>query len=122
MLKRFVAILLILTVISSNLTKCIVFATFKINQKYIATNLCENRDKPQMNCEGKCYLMKKLKQAEEKEQQQQHQSQKNLLQEAFLSKTDRPKFHTHLLAVFNYPPAASYYFQKSLSVFHPPKV
>jgi hypothetical protein len=30
------------------------------NRAYIATTLCENRDRPQMRCNGKCYLKKKL--------------------------------------------------------------
>jgi hypothetical protein len=122
MLSRFVAILLILTVISSNLTKCIIFASFKINQRYIAKELCENRDKPELNCEGKCYLAKKLKQAEEKEQQQERQAQKNLLQEAFIGKVEPVKFHTSLIAVLDQAPADIYFFQQSLSVFHPPRV
>ncbi len=28
------------------------------NYDYIANVLCENKDKPQMNCDGKCYLSK----------------------------------------------------------------
>lgn len=27
---------------------------------YIVATLCENRDKPEMNCNGKCYLTKQL--------------------------------------------------------------
>ena len=44
--------------------------SFKINQDYIAKNLCENRAKPKMHCNGKCQLMKKLKQADKEEQKQ----------------------------------------------------
>lgn len=40
---------------------------WKINQTFIAKTLCENRDKPQMHCNGKCYLYKQLKKAEEAE-------------------------------------------------------
>lgn len=40
---------------------------YQVNKSYIASNLCENRDKPKMNCNGKCFLAKKLKAAEEKE-------------------------------------------------------
>jgi hypothetical protein len=44
--------------------------SFKINQDYIAKNLCENRAKPKMQCNGKCQLMKKLEKAEKEEQKQ----------------------------------------------------
>ncbi len=43
-------------------------AYYRVNQDYIAKNLCENRDKPMLNCKGQCYLAKQLKAAEEKEQ------------------------------------------------------
>ena len=43
-------------------------AYYRVNQDYIAKNLCENRDKPMLNCNGQCYLAKQLKAVEEKEQ------------------------------------------------------
>lgn len=30
------------------------------NYNYIVSELCENRDKPEMHCNGKCYLTKEL--------------------------------------------------------------
>ena len=36
---------------------------YAMNKEYIAKNLCENRAKPKMNCNGKCHLMKQLKKA-----------------------------------------------------------
>lgn len=30
------------------------------NYDYIATVLCENKDKPELKCNGQCYLMKQL--------------------------------------------------------------
>ncbi|MFT3793841.1 hypothetical protein [Flavobacterium sp.] len=37
------------------------------NYDYIANELCENKDKPVMGCNGKCYLMKELAKASENE-------------------------------------------------------
>ncbi|HQW47717.1 MAG: hypothetical protein IPL09_14805 [Bacteroidetes bacterium] len=34
--------------------------TWKLNQDYIAKNLCVNVDKPMMGCKGKCQLDKRL--------------------------------------------------------------
>ena len=39
------------------------FIDYAINKDYIAKNLCENRAKPKLNCNGKCHLMKQLKKA-----------------------------------------------------------
>lgn len=33
---------------------------YMVNYDYIVNNLCENRDKPEMNCNGKCHLSKEL--------------------------------------------------------------
>ena len=33
---------------------------YVINQDYIAEYLCINKDKPEMHCNGKCYLMEML--------------------------------------------------------------
>lgn len=33
---------------------------YAANYNYIVSELCENRDKPEMECNGKCYLIKEL--------------------------------------------------------------
>lgn len=40
---------------------------FDFNRDYIADNLCVNRFNPDSDCNGQCYLMKKLKAETEKE-------------------------------------------------------
>jgi hypothetical protein len=37
---------------------------FHLNKQFIVQQLCENRDKPEMHCNGKCYLTKQLHKAE----------------------------------------------------------
>jgi hypothetical protein len=67
-LKKIVVILLTLLVFLQPLSKVWIFVSFKINQDYIAKNLCENRAKPILKCNGKCQLMKKLKQADKEDE------------------------------------------------------
>jgi len=38
-------------------------ANYLINQDYIAEFLCINKDKPDLECNGKCYLAEQLKEA-----------------------------------------------------------
>ncbi|SHF19027.1 hypothetical protein [Pedobacter caeni] len=73
---------------------------FKLNQDYIANALCENKDKPQMHCNGRCVLAKKLKQAEQNEEKQRAQSQEkaNVL---FFCKMNRVKVEECLLSLQN---------------------
>src|SRR5690606_40650947 len=35
-------------------------AEYVVNYDYIVENLCENKDRPLLNCDGKCYLAKQL--------------------------------------------------------------
>jgi len=41
-----------------------------VNYDYIAKELCENKAKPQMHCNGKCHLMKELAKAAEEQKQE----------------------------------------------------
>lgn len=68
MLRQLTAWFLIFTVFTANFSWLLVYAGFKINQQYIATTLCENRDKPSMHCNGQCYLRKQLNKTEESQQ------------------------------------------------------
>lgn len=46
----------------------VVFSAFKYNQNYIAANLCENKSRPALKCDGKCYLKKQIGNTQESEQ------------------------------------------------------
>lgn len=39
---------------------------YELNKDYVSTVLCVNKDKPQMHCNGKCYLKKQLKKTEDR--------------------------------------------------------
>ncbi len=70
MFQRIVVFFLIVSTLSASLTREFVIVGFELNRTYIANTLCINRDKPQLHCNGKCYLMTKLKLAEENEKKQ----------------------------------------------------
>jgi hypothetical protein len=53
-------------------------AYFNLNREYIAKVLCENRDKPKLNCNGKCYLAKILKQQQDKQNKETTERVQNL--------------------------------------------
>ncbi|AWL09656.1 hypothetical protein HME7025_01804 [Aquirufa nivalisilvae] len=67
-MKRIIAILLLIAIQLPLMSQWASVAYYQVNRNYIAKNLCENRDKPKLNCNGQCYLAKKLKAAEDKEQ------------------------------------------------------
>ncbi|GAA4888905.1 hypothetical protein GCM10023311_11090 [Flaviramulus aquimarinus] len=43
------------------------YVEYVLNQDYIAEFLCVNKDKPKLQCNGKCYLVKELKKQQENE-------------------------------------------------------
>lgn len=42
---------------------------YAVNYDYIVKNLCENRTRPQLMCNGKCYVAKELSKTEKQNQQ-----------------------------------------------------
>jgi hypothetical protein len=49
------------------MTGTLLVANYQIQKKQIAKTLCENRNKPSKGCQGKCFLKKQLKKAEQAE-------------------------------------------------------
>jgi hypothetical protein len=60
-----VPILMILLLVQS-FSKWLVVMDFTIHRDFISKNLCENRNRPRLQCNGRCQLAKKL--AEEEKQ------------------------------------------------------
>lgn len=60
-MKKAIAIVICFSLLFQCLAHWGIVAYYQINKQYIARNLCENRNKPQMKCCGKCYLKKQLK-------------------------------------------------------------
>jgi hypothetical protein len=101
------------------------FVNYLLNKEYIAKNLCENRNKPKMNCNGKCHLMKEIKKTGSEPSPANNTSQKNTGEESVqhLGGSFTCSFSNEELAA-NY---AAYALQFTLSsyskgIFHPPSV
>ncbi len=70
-MRKGIAIFFSLIILCSSCTDLIQLALFKLNQDYIASVFCINKNKPQLKCDGKCYLKKSIaKSATEKEGKQ----------------------------------------------------
>ncbi|WP_461453108.1 hypothetical protein [Mucilaginibacter sp.] len=84
MLKRLIIWSLIFAVFIANFSMVLEYAGFKLNRQYISQNLCINRFKPSLHCNGRCYFMRKIKQAEENEKKQTSRSGSNRVEVSFL--------------------------------------
>ena len=63
-MARLKAYFLLMTVSIFTFSQFAIILNFLSNQDFIAQNLCENIERPELECNGKCYLMKKLKEDE----------------------------------------------------------
>lgn len=60
MFRKLFAIIVFSAVLMQTFSTVVIVAAFYANRDYIATRLCENRDKPKMQCNGRCSLNKQL--------------------------------------------------------------
>ena len=93
-----------------------------MNQDFIASELCENKDKPALKCEGKCHLKKETKNASEDQQEGQEVSVRLMFE--FFEPVVGLDFGN-----FNYIQQMSFPFLSAelvegynSGIFHPPKV
>lgn len=100
---------------------------YVINYDYIVKELCENKAKPEMKCNGKCHLMKELARASEKEvpissdkKSTHHDFEVLFFENKNFSFTSNHKFvvNSKVNLVYN----NLYSYEKSNLVFHPPTV
>lgn len=88
MFRSFTAMFLLTMMLLTQFSRVFIYAGFELNHQYIASTLCENRDKPEMHCNGKCYLANKLRQAEEKEKRQEREAQKKNAGDTFFMRSN----------------------------------
>lgn len=121
MIRKITAFILIITLLTANFSRLFIYAGFAVNKKFIASTLCENRDKPQLHCNGKCYLMKKIKLAEEKEKNQERRSLSNTFQEAPLFSEFVLSSPVSDISRVSFPEPATKPISSSDFVFQPPR-
>ncbi len=64
-MRQCISTLMVFLVVWQLLLKGGVLVWYELNQTYIANELCENRDRPELACNGKCILMQRLQAAEQ---------------------------------------------------------
>lgn len=69
MLKVVVHSALIVVVLLSQLYNSFVVAGYQLNYEYYSQELCENKDQPELHCDGKCMLAKQLAVHQDSEKQ-----------------------------------------------------
>ncbi|BDS15095.1 hypothetical protein AsAng_0058790 [Aureispira anguillae] len=71
-MKAIFNILLLLLITAQTTKVVVVYVAFKWNQNFIAETLCENKTRPQLKCDGKCYLKKQISKQQKEEKSPLH--------------------------------------------------
>ncbi len=119
--RKIVATFLLIGIVMNCFNHWLLFSSYSFNKAYISTVLCTNKDKPELHCEGKCFMDIKLKELEQKNKH----DQENLKR---IIETIAPIRANLLEPVFSttFRLSAPHYLQKSpiskgTSIFQPPK-
>lgn len=70
-LRAYIAVVLAATFLAITFQSAFIQISYDLNKAYIAQELCVNKDRPEMKCEGKCYLNKQLTKTEQQNSQRQ---------------------------------------------------
>jgi len=124
MLKRVIAIFVLSALFSSNCSRFFIYAGFELNHQYIAANLCVNKGRPWMHCNGHCYFMRKIKEARENEKNQERANQQNHYQEALpaIISTSLLSFEDEAPKLIYPEPVTPEIIHRACTILIPPKV
>lgn len=122
MFRQIVTTILLLAFAAQTFDKALIVADYYLNTDSYLRN-CENKTRPQLQCKGKCQMMKKLKEEEKKEQE--NAEQRLGIKEVVSSKSfftviaDRQS--TLLIPVYFHANSGRPV-DRSYSIFHPPSI
>jgi hypothetical protein len=121
MLRHLFTILLLASFSAQTFQQALILLDYTVNTSAFAKN-CENKERPVLKCKGKCQMMKKIQEEEEKNQQNPERKLENKSEVVLSSKSFYPVF-TSTSSIVHTP-----YFifddkeeiKRPRSVFHPP--
>jgi len=123
-LKKAVAIFLLILFLFPTFGKVWIIISFKINQEYIAKNLCVQRNVKNNCCHGCCQLKKRLAENDKQEQKQlpRGSNEKNILPTDYFCKELNETIYISSVKKCNYNNYSSSLLAVTVgSIFHPPK-
>ena len=107
----------------NTLSNSFILVHYQLNKEYIAQNLCENKNKPMMHCNGKCHLRKQLSEQDKKDKSPFSQTIKDKFQIQYFIESNLPSYSINILPA---EPDLSYSFiiptSAPESIFHPPQL
>jgi hypothetical protein len=112
-----------LLMFAQTFSKWVVVMEYNLNQDFIAKNLCINKTKPKLHCNGKCQMMKKLAEEEKQNSSSNNNNMKIKVQELVCcNEMNKPGLPSPTCARLSYNEEPPLLKHDSLigSIFHPP--
>ena len=70
LVKKIVGTILLASIAIKLFMAPLIFANYELRKDFIIKNYCINKNRPKLHCDGKCYLSKQLKTAEQQDEKQ----------------------------------------------------
>jgi len=120
-LKQVIAFVFLTAVAIQTFDRAFIMLDYYTNTSRYAKD-CENKAKPQIHCNGKCQMMKKLKQEEKKDQQNPERKSENKKEYVLSSKSFFPVLSEIICEhkIFFLPYRLGNTIKMPRSIFHPP--
>jgi hypothetical protein len=115
-----VTVFLLLSILLGSLSKTWVYSHYRLNYELYSKVLCVNKDKPKMDCHGKCQLKKEMNQQDQKENAS---LPKESISDLYFNNAQTPFLPFHWMeSVWQKQPIPSLLLGQVLSVFQPPEI
>ncbi len=102
------------------------FVNYELRKDFIIKNYCVNKDRPELHCDGKCYLAQQIKKAE---QQDERQATDSFITKILKTEIQQNRAEFCPIALISYLPTINNFTEATLitqlfgfSIYHPPQV
>ena len=122
-MKRVFLISLLALILLQSFGKVFIVLDYQLRKDYIMEFLCINRDKPELQCEGKCHLKKQLKKSEQSDKQANEKARKQELPVTLYCQAlfRLPALDASYTAAPSTPFRQGHPLKVTYSIFHPPR-
>lgn len=96
------------------------YLNYQINYEYISSVLCINKEKPEVECHGKCHLNKELKKAAEEESQKSSTTRSSQIEEFPVNESTALSENIFLLEEINHVVYLNKEYSAAQNISNPP--
>ena len=120
-MKYFIVSFLLLAILLQIFSKMVIYIDYKINMNYIIMRYCVNKNNPAAHCNGKCHLMKQLKNDDNQQKTPGNNLKVKVEIQLFPINEKISHFNVRCPEEFNFPPLITTKPNSpSFPIFHPP--